>query len=298
MPVTVRQLKQFLVLSEELHFGRAAERLNISQPPLSTGLKQLETHLGFRLVDRSTKAVQLTPAGAAYAAQVRKILEQLSSAEALGRRLAHGTQGRLSVGFVPSMLLLRFPRLLYEFETLYPSTTLTLNEASTDQQLAMISGHQLDIGFVHASDFPEDVVSTPIIKENLVCCVSKDHRLATRGRMQTRELAGERVLLFDRSYAAQYYDWIESILRARRIAVHTGYVLRNWAGVIALVAQGLGVALVPRSISQSFFADVAFIELEEAVTEHTVFLAWSEQTENPVKDAFLTYVQSHRARLV
>lgn len=298
MPLTLRQLRQFLVLSEELHFGRAAERLHISQPPLSAGLKQLEAHLGFQLMDRSKKAVQMTPAGAAYAAEVRKILDQLNSAEALGRRLAHGTEGNLSIGFVPSMLLLQFPKLLSEFESLYPRATLTLNEASTEKQLELISNHMLDVGFVHVSDFPDNVVSTPIIKENLICCVGKDHRLAGRSRIEIRELAGERVLLFDRGYAGHYYDWIESTLRARRIAVHTGYVLKNWAGVIALVSQDLGVALVPRSLAQSFFSDVSFVELEEAIAEHTVFLAWSEQAENPIKDEFVNYVQSHRSRLV
>lgn len=297
MSVTFRQLKQFIVLSEELHFGRAAKRLNITQPPLSTGLKQLETSLGFRLMDRSKKSVRLTPAGAAFAGQAIKILDQLSSAQAHGLQIAHGSRGKISVGFVPSMLLRNLPNLLRSFELSYPGTELELHETNTNRQLNEILGHKIDVGFLHAAPVPEGVECKPVLKERLVCCVNRNHRLSGRGRIEIRDLTGERVLLFHRDYAEHYYDRIEGLLRGYGVQVHTGYALRNWAGIIALIAQELGVALVPHSLGSSVFSGVTFLELEERTAEHTLYLAWSKNSQNPVTKSFLSFVESKSSEL-
>ncbi len=285
------------MLSEELHFGRAAKRLNISQPPLSTGLKQLEASLGFRLMDRTKKSVQLTPAGAAFAGQVVKILDQLSAAQAHGLQIAHGSRGKISVGFVPSMLLRNLPNLLRSFELSYPGAELELHETSTNRQLDEILGHKIDVGFLHAAPVPEGVESRPVLKERLVCCVNSKHRLSGRGRIAIRELVGEKVLLFHRDYAEHYFDRIEGLLRGYGVQVHSGYVLRNWAGIIALVAQELGVALVPHSLGRSVFSSVTYLELEEKTAEHTLYLAWAKNSHNPVARAFLSFIESKSIEL-
>ena len=135
MAVTFRQLEQFLELSQELHFGRAARKLNISQPPLSASLRQLEAQLGFRLMERNSKFVRLTPAGTVFAEHAARILGQLDSARVIAAETAKGAAGELAVGFVPSMLFRDLPAKLRAFQTRHPRIDLNLQEMNTMRQI-------------------------------------------------------------------------------------------------------------------------------------------------------------------
>nr|WP_321507107.1 LysR family transcriptional regulator [uncultured Celeribacter sp.] len=276
MAITFRQLQYFLALAEELHFGRAAERLHISQPPLSASLKQLEHTLGFPLMERTNRVVRLTPAGAVFANHARRILGQLSVAEASAAQTAHGGSGTLRVAFVPSMLFRHLPARLRGFRDAHPNVDLILKEMNTARQVEALSKHEIDVGFIHAIPLPPEIDHQTLETERLVCCLPRDHRLATRSRVRLGDLAGERVLVFSREFAEHYHDRIVALLRAAGIAPYPNYHVQNWFTIVALVAQGMGVSLVPKSLGSSTFSDVVYVEIEEADAQHQVSLIWNK----------------------
>ncbi|MFH3480496.1 LysR family transcriptional regulator [Xanthobacter variabilis] len=293
MAITFRQLQHFLVLSEQLHFGRAARLLNISQPPLSASLKQLEEHLGFQLIDRSSKTVRLTPAGVVFAEHAARILGQLRSAQEIAGQTARGTVGKLTVAFVPSMLYRRLPALLKDFQERFPQVELHLQEMNSTRQIEQLISHKIDVGFVHATPFPDAIATLPLEVERLMCCVPRQHRLAGRSQVSLRELAGERILVFARDFAAHYHDRIVGLLRSAHVEPHLNYRIQSWFTVIALVSQGMGVSIVPRSLIRSHVADVTYIELAEPTAEHHVALAWRMEANSDACSAFVASIREH-----
>lgn len=293
MAITFRQLQQFLVLSKELHFGRAAKRLNISQPPLSTSMKQLEATLGFLLLHRGKRGVRLTPAGAVFAEHSARILGQLDAARALAEQQAKGAAGTLAISFVPSMLFRNLPRTLRNFEETYPSTELDLHEMNTNRQIEVLLQGKADVGFIHAVPLPAEVCFHRLDVERLVCCVPRQHRLAGRSRISISDMAGEKVLVFAREFAAHYHDRIVALLRAGDVEPYTPYRVQHWFTVIALVSQGMGISLVPRSLARSALADVIYIEIEEPNAEHEVQMIWQARGNNDLTDTFVRYVQAN-----
>ncbi|MFO1139002.1 MAG: LysR family transcriptional regulator [Paracoccus sp. (in: a-proteobacteria)] len=286
MAVTFRQLRYFLVLAEELHFGRAAERLNISQPPLSTSLKQLEENLGFALLQRNQRGVQLTPAGRVYAESVRQVLTQLEAAEAAAAQTARKVTGKLTVAFVPSMLFRNLDTTIKEFHEAYPEVELHLREMNTVSQIEGLMNRSIDLGFVHSVSLPEQIAEQVLETERLMCCVPRDHRLAARGRIRLSDLEDEKVLLFSREFAPQFYDKIVSLLASRSNRLYSGYHIQHWFTVVALVNRGMGVSLVPQSLSRSKFGNVRYLEIDEAEAEHRVSLLWHKDNHNDLLPLF------------
>lgn len=286
MAVTFRQLRYFLVLAEELHFGRAAERLNISQPPLSTSLKQLEENLGFALLQRNQRGVQLTPAGRVYAESVRQVLTQLEAAEAAAAQTARKVTGKLTVAFVPSMLFRNLDTTIKEFHEAYPEVELHLREMNTVSQIEGLMNRSIDLGFVHSVSLPEQIAEQVLETERLMCCVPRDHRLAARGRIRLSDLEDEKVLLFSREFAPQFYDKIVSLLASRSNRLYSGYHIQHWFTVVALVNRGMGVSLVPQSLSRSKFGNVRYLEIDEAEAEHRVSLLWHNDNHNDLLPLF------------
>jgi DNA-binding transcriptional LysR family regulator len=276
MTMTLRQLRYFLVLAEELHFTRAAERLNISQPPLSASLRQLEEDLGVRLIERGGRAARLTEAGVVFADRAARVLGQLASARDAVALVAGGAAGSVAIGFVPSMILRELPRLMTGFEESHPGVELRLEERNSADLLERLVAHDIDVGFLHAVPLPEGVAHLELQRERFVCCLSRGHRLATRSRVGLGELAGERVLVFSRDYAAHYHDRIVGLLRAANVEPHLDFRIRSWFTIVALVAQRMGVSLVPQTLARAGAADVAFVEVNEPEAQHAIALVWRE----------------------
>lgn len=294
MAVTFRQLQQFLVLSQELHFGRAAARLNISQPPLSASLKQLEETLGFALMDRSNRSVRLTAAGAVFAEHAARILGQLDAARALAEQQAKGTAGTLAVTFVPSMLFRDLPRSLRRFEEAHPNVRLELHEMNTTRQIEALLQGEADVGFIHAVPLPPELTSHRIETERLVCCVPRNHRLAARSRISISDMAGEKVLVFSREFAAHYHDRIVGLLRTADVEPYEPYHVQHWLTVLALIAQGMGISLMPLSLSRAPMVDVVFLEIEEPHAEHEIQMIWPKRPRSDRTTLFTRFIEFNR----
>lgn len=292
MAITFRQLEYFLALSEELHFGNAAKKLNISQPPLSASLKQLEETLGFSLMTRTNRSVQLTAAGAVYASHAARILGQLNQANAIAAQTALGTTGQLTVSFVPSMLFRHLPSTLRRFQEAYPKVELNLHEMNTTQQIEGIAAHRLDVGFIHEAELPSDITDYLIETERLVCCLPRGHRLSGRSRIAIKQLAGEKILGFSREYAESNYDKIAELLHDSKLSLFDGYKLRNWFTIVTLVGQGMGVSVVPQSLASSDFGNVAYVEIEGQQAEHRVSMIHHRDGANKAAFEFSRFIKT------
>lgn len=295
MNSTFRQLRYFLVLAEELHFGRAARRLNISQPPLSASLRQLEEELGLQLLDRSSRSVRLTPAGKLFASRVAAALGQLDEAWEATREAASGAMGTLRIGFVPSMIFRGLPQMLKGFTERHPKVALELQELNSARQIARLGGtdregRALDVGFIHACPLPDGMQQKVILDERFVCCVSHTHPLARRRRIALRDLRGETVLVFSRAHAAHYHDRIVGLLRAAEVEPDLSHEVSHWLTILSLVSQGIGVSLVPHCLVRSAFTDVAFLDVAEKDARHETCCIWEARTPSVTRDAFLDQV--------
>ncbi|MEW5423017.1 LysR family transcriptional regulator [Amorphus sp. 3PC139-8] len=292
MAITFRQLEHFLALSEELHFGNAARKLNISQPPLSASLKQLEDHLGFPLMIRSNRSVRLTAAGVVFARHAARLLSQLKQAEVIAAQTAKGATGRLSVGSVPSMLFLDLPAILRQFKDAHPQVELVLHELNTAPQLERVVKHELDVGFIHDVPRPDVVEECLIETQRLVCCLPREHRLAGRSQISLDQLAGENFLVFAREYAEANFDRISKILEEHGLKPYTDYQLRNWFTVVALVGQELGVAIVPAILARMNLGNVVYVDFQGENTEHSISMIWHRESGNEVVREFIRFVKN------
>lgn len=163
----LRHLRYFVTVAEELHFGRAAERLHLSQPPLSMQIKALESEIGTQLLERSRRKVELTPAGAVFLREAREILGRVEQATAAAQRAGRGEIGELSVGFVTIADYNVLPLVLSEFRARHPGVRLNLREATTDAQVRDLAGQRIDVGFVLSPVQDDRLATRPLLREPL-----------------------------------------------------------------------------------------------------------------------------------
>lgn len=291
----LRHLRYFVVLAEELHFGRAARRLSISQPPLSVAIRQLEESVGARLFDRNSKEVRLTPAGDALRASARALLRQAEEAALEARDVSQGSAGRLRIGFVGAMLYRGLPQALRKFQAKHPAVRVTLSELNSGEQIAELLHDRLDFGFVHTSRMPAELRHVLLMSEPFVACLPVGHRLARRRTVPTTSLRDEPFVLFSRNVSPDYHERILAICADAGFRPEVRHEVRHWLSVVSLVSQGMGVALVPSALHHSALRGAVFRPLEEQVAQSESYCVWRDGPENAVVQAFLRTVQAGRA---
>jgi len=280
-------LRYFAVLAEELHFGRAAERLAITQPPLSSGIKALEEELGVKLFERTSKHVALTPAGHAYLAEVRVVLDRVARAGETARAVAEGLQGRLDIGFTGSMVYRDMPRIVRAFGGRAPGIEVNLREMSSSEQIEALLHRQLHAGFVNTSTVPPRLACLPLAADHFVCCLPEGHALARAAAVPLPALAQETFVMFARDVAPANHDNVIALFHRAGIHPHTRHAARQWLTVVSLVALGMGVALVPASLAQAGVQGVRFVPIAGLRHPTVGVLAWHEETGVPALRAFL-----------
>jgi DNA-binding transcriptional LysR family regulator len=233
----LRHLRYFSVLAEELHFGRAARRLSISQPPLSVAIRQLEETVGARLFERNSKEVRLTPAGEALRISARRVLLQAEEAAIEARDVALGSAGRLRIGFVGAMLYRGLPQALRAFQAKHPAVRITLSELNSGVQITELLNDRLDLGFAHTRRVPLELQHRLLLSEPFVACVPAGHALARRRVLAPADLRDQPFVLFSREASPDYHERILVDLRRR------GLPARGAARGAPLA--GRGVAGVP-----------------------------------------------------
>lgn len=287
-----RHLRYFLAVAEELHFGRAARRLSMSQPPLSLNIQQLEASVGAQLFTRSSKEVRLTAAGEAFVPRARALLEQAGDAARHARDVEQGLAGGLQVGFVGGMLYRGLPQMLRQFQAQHPLLRLVLKELNSQDQLIELAHDQLDLGFVHTTRVPAEMSRLLFASEPFVCCLPADHRLARKRTVSLRLLQGEPFAVVARMVSPDYHERILAICTEAGFFPEIRYELRNWLNVVSLVSQGMGVALVPRSLARAALPDAVFVPLRTATTPYETHCLWKTARNNAALPAFLEAVRT------
>ncbi|AGW92565.1 MULTISPECIES: LysR substrate-binding domain-containing protein [Cupriavidus] len=287
-----RHLRYFLVLAEELHFGRAARRLAISQPPLSLNIQQLEASLGARLFDRDSRGVRLTAAGRAFRESATALLAQAEAARVLAREIEAGAVGRLRVGFVGSMLYRGLPQFLRDFEAAYPGIQVALTELNSQEQIDALLHDELDAAFIHTGRVPEPLQATLVHSEPFVCCLPADHPMARRDELPLAELRDEPFVLFSRKASPDYYSRIFDMCAAQGFYPQIRHEVRHWLSVVSLVSQGMGVAVVPAALARSGMAGAAFLPLAGTAVRSEVYCVWKAAPDHPARDNFVAMIRT------
>jgi DNA-binding transcriptional LysR family regulator len=287
-----RFLKYFCVLGEELHFGRAASRLSITQPPLSAAVKALELDLGVKLLVRTSKVVQLTPAGAAFLVEANAILDRVAQAQSIARGVDRGTHGRLDVSTAGSLLFREVPLVLSNFRRALPGVDAVLHELSTHEQLQALSRGQVQVAFINGATTPPRLKSIGLQSDVFALCVHEHHRLARRRRVGLEELHDEKFVMLSRPGAPAQHDVLLAQLRAAGIDPQTADEARSWITIVALVAQDDGVALIPSSLRNARMAGVRFVALEPDALPAPAMMVWNPAVDSPALHQFIESARS------
>ena len=272
-----RHLRYFTVLAEELHFGRAAKRLHISQPPLSFNIKQLEASLGVELFTRNSHGVRLTPAGEAFRQSAQRVLAEADAAALQVREVAAGVTSRVRIGFVGSMLFRGMPERLGAFQAAHPQVQVELTELNSAEQLEALARGTIDLGFVHTDRIAGDLQHALYMSEPFVCCLPAGHVAAQGPALDPGLLKGVPLVLFSRGASPDYYERVVALCNLVGWEPLVRHEVRHWLSVVALVRKGMGVALVPRALMDSGVADVVFRALPESPVRSEVHLVWRER---------------------
>ncbi len=254
----LRHLRYFLAVADELHFGRAAARLHISQPPLSQQIRQLEEELGFELLARTRRRVRLTEAGRAFREDARALLDRLAQATLSAQRVARGETGALAVGFVASATYAILPRLYRRFHERHPAVSLTLSEMSTAEQVEALRAGQIQVGLARPPIGDDSLAQEVLREEPLALALPARHRLAARRAIPLRALADEPFVLFPRQPRPGWVDVVQAACRAAGFRPLVAQEVLELSAAVTLVAAGVGVTLVPESAQALRLAGVAY----------------------------------------
>ena len=245
----LRQLRYFVAIVEEGGFSRAAERLHISQPPLSTQIRSLEDEIGVRLLERSNRGVSVTPAGSVFYEEVRAVLARLEHARNKTLQVGRGDVGSLSVGFVSIADYGILPPALKSFRAQFPLVEVHLHELTTDAQIRELRAATLDLGIGLAPVDEPDLEFKSVLREELVLAAPSGHAvLKSGGAVDMRALSRASFIVPPRDVAPGLYDLTISYCRSFGFAPQIGQNARQMQTVIGLVSAGMGVALVPSSV--------------------------------------------------
>jgi DNA-binding transcriptional LysR family regulator len=281
MAFTLEQLRGFVAVADELHFGRAAARLKMTQPPLSRQIQKLERTVGAQLLERDNRRVALTAAGDVFLVEARRLLSLADTAPELARRVSSGSHGVVRIGFTAASTYGTLGRLLNELGRELPDIDLDLQEMVTREQVAALLSEEVDLGLARPPFDAETFGSRLLLREALLVAVPSGHRLLDLDRNAVAaDLATEPVIMHSPTKARYFYDLVVSMVPAASgNAVHT---VSQVLTMLWLVAAGRGVAFVPASAARLPIEGVEFIRLQTPVPDPVeLHLLWVRETRNP-----------------
>lgn len=295
--VELRSLRQFVAVAEELHFGRAAERLHMTQPPLSIAIQGLERKLGAALFVRTQRSVALSPAGAALMGRVRRLLADADALPRIAHAAAAGLAGQLRLAFVSSIAYGPLPLWLSSFRQAHGDVALQLREATMDVQMAAFAADEIDAGFVlHATDaVPPGFAAWPALLEPMVLALPQDHPAAAKRKLAFDSIAAEPLLIFPRPIAPSLYDAVLGFYRQMGTTPNIAQEAIQMQTLVNLVSSGMGLAWVPASVMQLQRPGVVYRPLAGVSLRCETSLVWREPA-LPVVQRFVGHVQSQARR--
>ncbi len=291
-----RHLKYFLVLAEELNFSRAAEKLFISQPPLSRQIQQLEEKLGVKLFIRRSKGIELTEAGKQFRIEAEKIVALTSRSIERTQMVDKGALGRLDIGVFGSAVFNIIPTLLQQFRTDYPEVSISISTLSKTEQIAAIREGSLTIGFNRFYPEAVGIQVERVLSERIMLAVPGDHALATHQKVALKSLAKEQFILFPSKPRPSLADEVLMLCRDSGFTPNVVQETEDVVTSIALVSLGFGVCCVPESTVNLKLPNVAYIPLYSPTPKIDLDCVYRKDIDSTILDAFLAIVRDYGKR--
>lgn len=292
--IELRHLRSYVAVAEERHFRRAAERLHMSQPPLSQQIKTLEEALGVELLIRNRRGVEVTVAGEAFLEQARVVLAAMDQAVGVARRADQGELGQLSIGFVGSAMYGRVPDVLRRFRTGHLGVHLTLRELGTAAQVDALVHGDIDVGFLRPPVSAEGIEIEHFADEPVVVVLPQDHHLVGMPSLTLVHLRRERFVQLSAAAAPGQHEAIHRALAAEGAAPLVVQEAEEMQTVVGLVASGLGVSLVPASVRALDRHDVVYRDIVGPAPRVELAFAYRKRDASPVVASFLDSVRAAR----
>lgn len=283
----LRHLRYFVTVAEELHFGRAAQRLQMAQPPLSQQIRQLEAELDVQLLYRTKRTVRLTDAGQVFLQEARHLLIQADQAIAIAQRADRGEVGRLILGFVGSATDSILPVILKAFRQRFPNVQLILDEMTTAEQVEALHNNRIQLGFLRLPLNDENLILETVLQESLVVALPEAHPLATQTHVSLVSLAEQPFVLSPRHLGAGFYDQIYSLCQQAGFTPQVAQEAIGMPTIVSLVAAELGVALVPASLQNWQRVGVVYKPLADSTPQIELAIAWRQTDTSPVLHQFI-----------
>ncbi|HLZ23796.1 MAG TPA: LysR family transcriptional regulator [Ktedonobacterales bacterium] len=287
----LRHLRYFVAVAEELHFGRAAIRLGMAQPPLSQQIRQLEGELGVQLLSRTRRRVELTDAGRVFLVAAHDILARAGAAIEAARRAQRGEIGALRVGFAGSAAYEVMPLMVRAYRDRYRDVDVTLREMTTLEQIDALQGDRLDVGFARMPVSNPALAVEVVRREPFLVALPEGHPLTMRDRIPARALADEPFILLPRHWQSGFYDAVIAYCHAQGFSPHVLQEATEFHTIVGLVAAGLGVSLVPAAVSNLRGRGVAYRQLEGEPPQAELAIIWRKNDISRVLGAFLAVVR-------
>jgi len=283
----LRHLRYFVAVAEELHFGRAALRLNLAQPPLSQQIRSLEAELGVALFLRTSRRVELTTEGRLFLEQARAVLLHARKAAEMMQAASRGEAGRISIAFVTSAVYALVPAVLREFRRTCPAVEMHCVEMKPARQTEALKQREIDVGFVRTISSDDLFQAETLTREPLILAIPEEHRYAGRKRVLLSAFASDSFILLPRAVGPGFYDAAISSCEQAGFEPRLAQEVGEWQTVLALVAAGLGVALVPESVRNWQRPGVVYCDLIGQTAEVELKLLWRRHEITPVIETFI-----------
>jgi len=289
--IELRHLRYFRALSETLNFHRAAEQLHISQPGLSRQIQQLEFHLGTPLFIRDRREVHLTEAGKYFREQLAAPLNRLESIFEQTRRIGKGISGEIRIGFLGSAMQDVIPGLLLNLREHYPDLHTSLEELSNRSQVRALREERLELGFIRLSEIPGELESIPVLRESFSLVVPEGHPIEASSFHSIRQFEKDPFILFSSEYSPDYYRTILSICDDGGFRPKVSHKSVHAHTIFKLVANGMGVAIVPTSLQHGFDLRIRFLELRDIPQRAVLYAVWKKDHKNRSLDRCIEYLR-------
>tara|TARA_R110002020_G_scaffold240089_5_gene452737 strand:+ start:438 stop:1385 length:948 start_codon:yes stop_codon:yes gene_type:complete len=287
----LRHLRYYIVVAEQLHFGRAAKLLNISQPPLSNQIKHLEEEIGVQLLIRNNKEVRITPAGQHFLEAAKNCITTLDKEIAFTQRIAQGKEGAISIGFSGTMSFHLIPSIVKDFKRSHPGIDIRLQQLTTHNQVIGLIHGTIDVGFLVAPVLDKRIDNITILEEHFVACLPKSHPLATCSQIiDVSKLCDENWVMTPREAGHGYYDAIMSLCKEQNFIPNVIQTAQEQQTLVALVAAEIGVTLLPHSATYIKNDHVVYKEINSDVKKISA-MAWNSSLLTDAARFFIQYIE-------
>ena len=294
----LRHLHYFIAVAEELHFTRAANRLNMAQPPLSQQIQNLEVEIGVPLFYRTKRQVELTDAGKIFLEKAYQVIADIEKACVAAQNTHQGKLGRLIVGFTGIATFNMLPHLIPAYRAMYPLVELTLRQLGTADQAQALLKEELQVGILCLPVVTSELNFEVVYRDSFVVALPKNHPLASESQyIEVQQLAQESFIITTRKVGEGYHDGIINICRHAGFEPRISQEVHELQTSVSLVAAGMGIALLPYSIQKLQIKGVVYRRIKNAIPPLETAIAWNKNQKSPSVQKFLDLTRSVAARI-